>query len=259
MAPFKPVAPPPAQAAAAPAAKPTAGPPHGLTTLLVLADGRLPAGGHAHSGGLEAAVTAGRVHDLATLEAFLRGRLATAGLVAAAFAAATTHRLTNAGTTDTVRTLDAVRELDAGLDARTPSPALRRASRAQGRALLRAGRAMWTLPAGQAYSANPDGPHQSVALGVVAAAAGLSPGHAALVAAYGSVSGSASAAVRVLGLDPYPVHGLLARLAAVCDETADRAANMAHLGVSDLPAASAPLLDISAEDHSAWEVRLFAS
>ena len=284
-----------------------AGPPHGLTTLLVLADGRLPAGGHAHSGGLEAAVAAGRVHDLATLEAFLRGRLATAGLVAAAFAAATTHRLTNARTTDTVKRLDtvagldsatgldaargldsvtgpdtvtgfdsatgldpakaldtvemldAVRELDAGLDARTPSPALRRASRAQGRALLRAGRAMWTLAAGQAYSANSDGPHQSVALGVVAAAAGLPPGHAALVAAYGSVSGSASAAVRVLGLDPYPVHGLLARLATACDETADRAANVAHLGVSDLPAASAPLLDISAEDHSAWEVRLFAS
>jgi urease accessory protein len=289
MAPSKPVAPPPAQPAAAPTAKRTAGPPHGLTTLLVLADGRLPAGGHAHSGGLEAAVTAGRVHDLATLEAFLRGRLATAGLVAAAFAAATTHRLTNARTADsvehldtvlgldtvtgldsstgldtakaldTVEMLDAVRELDAGLDARTPSPALRRASRAQGRALLRAGRAMWTLPAGQAYSANPDGPHQSVALGVVAAAAGLPPGHAALVAAYGSVSGSASAAVRMLGLDPYPVHGLLARLAAACDETADRAANVAHLGVSDLPAASAPLLDISAEDHSAWEVRLFAS
>ena len=260
-----------------------AGPPHGLTTLLVLADGRLPAGGHAHSGGLEAAVAAGRVHDLATLEAFLRGRLATAGLVAAAFAAATTHRLTNVGTTDsakhldtvtvldtvtgldtakaldTVEMLDAVRDLDAGLDARTPSPALRRASRAQGRALLRAGRAMWTLAAGQAYSANSDGPHQSVALGVVAAAAGLPPGHAALVAAYGSVSGSASAAVRVLGLDPYPVHGLLARLATACDETADRAANVAHLGVSDLPAASAPLLDISAEDHSAWEVRLFAS
>ncbi len=28
--------------------------------LLVLADGRFPAGGHAHSGGAEAAVTAGR-------------------------------------------------------------------------------------------------------------------------------------------------------------------------------------------------------
>ncbi|HEX5201072.1 MAG TPA: hypothetical protein VFW27_14175, partial [Actinoplanes sp.] len=32
-----------------------------LATLLVLADGRLPSGGHAHSGGLEAQVAGGRV------------------------------------------------------------------------------------------------------------------------------------------------------------------------------------------------------
>ncbi|OUC94863.1 urease accessory protein UreF, partial [Streptosporangium minutum] len=45
--------------------------------LLVLADGRFPAGGHAHSGGAEAAVTAGRVHDVASLREFCRGRLHT--------------------------------------------------------------------------------------------------------------------------------------------------------------------------------------
>lgn len=33
--------------------------------LLVLADGRFPAGGHAHSGGAEAAVRAGRITDAA--------------------------------------------------------------------------------------------------------------------------------------------------------------------------------------------------
>jgi urease accessory protein len=226
---------------------------------LVLADGRLPAGGHAHSGGVEAAVAAGRVTDLSTLEAFLRGRLATAGLTAAAFAAATTHRLgapplgRPSGGNPSVR--DAMTELDAGLDARTPSPALRKASRAQGRALMRAGRAMWTLPAGVPA----DGPHHAVALGIVAAAAGLDAGHAALVAAYGSVSGPASAAVRVLALDPYPVHALLARLAPACDEAAARAERYADRDVPDLPAPSAPLLDISAEHHATWEVRLFAS
>ncbi|MEU1361738.1 hypothetical protein ABZ356_18065, partial [Micromonospora zamorensis] len=66
--------------------------------LLLLADGRFPAGAHAHSGGLEAAVAAGRVTDLASLEAFLAGRLATAGLVGAAFAAAA-HRAAVPGIT----------------------------------------------------------------------------------------------------------------------------------------------------------------
>ena len=208
-------------------------------TLLLLADGRLPAGGHAHSGGLEAAVTSGRVRDAASLEAFLYGRLATAGLVAAAFTAAAADGWD-------------VRELDAEFDARTPSPALRRVSRTQGRALMRVGRAMWTVP-------DLGEPHHCVALGVVAAAAGLDPIDAATVAAYGSVSGPASAAVRLLGLDPYPVQALLARLAPACDDVAVRAAAYRDRRAADLPAASAPLLDIGAEDHATWEVRLFAS
>ena len=37
--------------------------------LLLLADGRFPAGGYAHSGGLEASIAAGRVRDVADLEA----------------------------------------------------------------------------------------------------------------------------------------------------------------------------------------------
>lgn len=231
------------------------------TALLVLADSRLPAGGHAHSGGLEAAVAAGRVTDLASLDGFLRGRLATAGLVAATFTAAACARPAEAPA------------LDAALDARTPSPATRRASRAQGRALLRAGRALYPtplaalvdlgeIPPGLPRSGGElflDRPHQPVALGLVSAAAGLGPGPAAAVAGYGSVAGPASAAVRLLGLDPYGVHALLAALAPDCDELAGSAAKAAHDPVDALPAAGAPLLDISAEAHATWEVRLFAS
>jgi urease accessory protein len=212
-----------------------------LATLLVLADGRLPSGGHAHSGGLEAAVATGRVRDVRDLDEFLRGRLATSGRVAAAFSAVACAR--------TGEWFD----LDAGLDARTPSPALRRASRAQGRALLRAGRAMWPV-AGVGRE-----PHHPVALGVVAAAAGLRPAEAAVAAAHGTVTGPASAAVRLLGLDPYEVHGLLAALAPECDRIAAEAAARTGDPVDALPAAGAPLLDIGAELHATWEVRLFAS
>lgn len=213
----------------------------GLATLLVLADGRLPSGGHAHSGGLEAAVASGRVREVGDVEGFLRGRLATAGVVAAAFSAATCARTGEWA------------DLDLGLDVRTPSPALRKASRAQGRALMRAGRAMWPVPViGRE-------PHHPVALGVLASAAGLGPLEAAVAAAHGTVTGPASAAVRLLGLDPYAVHGLLAALAPECDRIAADAAARATDPVDCLPAGSAPLLDIGAEVHASWEVRLFAS
>jgi urease accessory protein len=212
------------------------------TALLLLADGRLPAGGHAHSGGVEAAVASGAVHDLATLRSFLQGRLATTGLVGAAFAAAAAR--CEPGDLEVV---------DAALDARIPSPALRRASRAQGRSLLRAGRAMWPV------NSSVDSPHHAVAVGVVAFAAGLSPRDAALAAAYGAVTGPATAAVRLLALDPYPVQGLLAALAPECDRTAALAVTFVDAELDDLPACSAPLLDISAEAHATWEVRLFAS
>ncbi|QDY08931.1 urease accessory protein UreF [Micromonospora sp. HM134] len=221
--------------------------------VLLLADGRFPAGAHAHSAGLEAAVAAGLVTDPATLAGFLRGRLATGGLAAAAFAVAA-HRA--AGHADRRATLA---RLDAEWDARTAAPALRAVSRRQGRALLRAGRELWPGGAFDALPVDPSGPHQPLVLGLVAAAAGLGPVEVATIAAYGSVTGPASAAVRLLGLDPYRVHAVLAALAADCDATAARAVATADDPPEWLPALAAPLTDIHAEVHTTWEVRLFAS
>jgi urease accessory protein len=244
-----------------------------LSTLLVLADGRLPAGGHAHSGGIEAAVAAGLVRDLPSLESFLVGRTATTGVVAATFAAAACRATTTepavptraasltsgdgdhtGRTSGDARRAAVLRALDDGLDARTASPALRAASRSQGRALMRAAARIWP-----ATDAGHNAVHHPVAVGITAAAAGLSPDQAALVAVYGGLTGAASAAVRLLGLDPYSVHALIARLAPECDRIAAEAATHADDPVDDLPAGSAPLLDVAAEQHATWEVRLFAS
>ncbi|MFD3719036.1 urease accessory protein UreF, partial [Streptomyces sp. NPDC058674] len=67
----------------------------------------------------------------------------------------------------------------------------------------------------------------------------------------------------LLGLDPFQASGVLARLAPELDAVAARAAEAARRarteGADALPAASSPLLDISAEVHAAWPVRLFAS
>ncbi|MDO0928807.1 urease accessory UreF family protein [Streptomyces sp. TG1A-8] len=219
--------------------------------LLVLADGRFPAGGHAHSGGAEAAVKAGRIASAADLADFCRGRLHTAGLVAAALAAAAALGVEP-------------RELDAAADARTPSPALRGAARRLGRQLLRAARAGWPSAELDALAREfPKGAHQPVVLGTVARAAGLGPDDAAYCAVYESVSAPATATVRLLGLDPFEATGVLARLAPDLDRVVDRAVEAAlrvpEEGADALPAASGPLLEIGAEWHAAWPVRLFAS
>lgn len=215
--------------------------------LLVLADGRFPAGGHAHSGGAEAAVVAGRIRDADDLAAFCRGRLHTTGLTAAALAAAAAHGHDPLA-------------LDEAADARTPSPALRAAARKLGRQLMRAARATWPADELDAFAlARPRGGHQPVVLGLTARAAGLGPEDAAHCAAYETVGGPATAVVRLLSLDPFEATAVLARLAPELDRVAERAASAARGPVSDLPAGSAPLLDISAEAHAGRAVRLFAS
>jgi urease accessory protein len=296
--------------------------------MLLLGDARFPAGGHAHSGGVEPAATAGTVTDLASLDVFLRGRLRTAGMVAAGLAAAACARAHVPADRDAqgraaqshdasgldaqdcaARSHDASRydargcarldraelpaaewtwaELDAEADARTPSPAQREASRRQGRALLRAARIAWPdaewladlaaplgaavpLSVGPQHAVAPrelgapmrehrSGPHHAVVLGAAAAAAGCAPGEAAHVAAYQSVAGPASAAVRLLALDPMRAAGVVAAMAGAIAATAGQAARHAAGPLDELPFPSAPALDLLAEAHVTAEVRLFES
>lgn len=238
------------------------------TATLLLADARFPAGGHAHSGGVEPAATAGTVTDLASLELFLRGRLRTAGLTAAGLAAASCARAA-----DATAAAAAWDELDAEADARTPSPAQREASRRQGRALLRAARAAWPdarwlsdlgrpaarSPAGGNPGEHRAAPHHAVVLGATAAAAGCSPVDAARIAAYQAAAGPASAAVRLLALDPMQAIAILARLTGEVDNVAARAAIHASGPLAELPFPSAPALDLLAQAHARAEVRLFES
>lgn len=254
--------PAPADVPTLPAAAPRAGPdvagggshaPRGApAAALLLADGRFPTGGHAHSGGIEAAVSAGRVTGVDELGTFLLGRLWTVGLSDAALAAATAVRAISGDAVDWLR-------LDAEAAARTPSAALRGASRQLGRHLLRAASRAWPDPRLDAVTAVlPAGPLHPVALGAAAAAAGLSGRDAAVVCAHGSVTTPATAAVRLLGLDPYEVSAILAGLSGDVDRVAARAA-AASGELADLPAATAPLLDVTAEEHARWDTRLFAS
>jgi urease accessory protein len=229
--------------------------------LLLLADARFPTGAHAHSGGIEAAHAAGDVHDLDSLSWFIAGRLATTALVDATFtAAATTSFSVGIWSPERPNTYRERSALDAELAARMPSPRLRAVSRALGRQLLRAGERAWPSPVYAALrDATPADPLQPIALGAVAAAAGLGPEEAALCALHHQIGTWTTAAVRLLGLDPFAVHALAARLAPAIESLAAEAAELATRPPADLPSTSSPLGDILAEHHATWEVRLFAS
>jgi urease accessory protein len=208
-----------------------------LSTLLILADSRLPTGGHVHSGGIEEAVTSGLVVDLETLRAYLRRRIRTHGLVTASVAAAV-----HAGALT-------IAEADRETDARTPAPAARQASRAQGRGLARLARRVWPDHDWRLLTTMP---HLAVAAGAVGAASGLNPDQTALSIVYTTMTGSATAAQRLLALDPGDVAALTFELAPLCDQiAADAGKELADL--------SDPLLDVIAQRHSQRERPLFVS
>lgn len=216
---------------------------------LAMADSRFPGGGHVHSGGCEEAVARGLLTGAGDLASFLDGRLRTTGLVAAAFAAAAVG-----GT--------AFAELDAELDARTPSPAQRTASRAQGRASLRAARAAWPSPVLDALVAVHPRPHHPLLVGAVVGIDGGTPADAAQCAGYLAVSGPASAAVRLLGLDPFAANAAVTALGGVLASVISLAVGAAAGPAWALPSPGAPVLDLMAQSHvhhHQEQVRLFAS
>lgn len=231
--------------------------PTSALALLLLGDGRFPAGSHVHSGGVESAVADGRIADVDGLEEFVRGRLATAGLQDAALAASTHRRLVEAGAQDVESCL---RELDLEADARVPVEALRLVSRRLGRQLLRVAARCWpsalVVTAGDAALG---GLHHPVALGVVATSAGLGEADAALLALHHLLMTTAQAGVRLLGLDPFAVAALTAGADGQVRALVERAVVAAGGALADLPADSGPLSDIAAAGHTDLHVRLFAS
>src|ERR1700710_1531771 len=131
---------------------------------MLLADSRFPAGSYAHSLGLEQAVAEGLGPGGVAPSIAARLRLvarADAGLSVAARRAAAAH---DPG---------ALAELDDEHGARCPSPVLREVARRLGAQLLRSAATAWPDPRIDSYRSASITTPRPVALGVVAAAAGL--------------------------------------------------------------------------------------
>ncbi|MEJ2869219.1 urease accessory UreF family protein [Actinomycetospora sp. OC33-EN08] len=266
--------------------------------LWLLADSRLPTGGHAHSGGIEAAVRRGLVTGPDDVAAWLAGRLPTAGLVTAAAAAAACALVTRverrapsvelagqgrpspepggaAATWRGAPTAGSIERTgpsldrddvdwapwDAAVSARTPVAALREVSRQQGRAMLRTVRVAWPHAAVAGLGTRP---HQALVLGVATHTAGGTPEDAAALALHHLAGQVCSAAVRLLGLDPLALAGVHARALAghgpVVGKAADAGTTAADAHAPDLlPTVTTPVPEVLAVLHARSEGALFAS
>lgn len=219
---------------------------------MLLADGRLPTGSHAHSAGLEAAVRWGDVVDVDTLRRFVVARLATQGRLDAAFAAASARAWVDSAPGDRAMRL---RELGEEFDARTPSPHLREQSRTLGRHLVRAAASIVDDPASLRTACG--GAPRPVVAGAVAAAVALPPEFAATMELHHLVAGTCGAAVKLLGLDPLAIVAVQAELAPSVDEYAVEAAHPTT--PSQLVATTCARADLLAEWHANDGARMFAT
>ncbi|MFE5786799.1 urease accessory protein UreF [Rhodococcus erythropolis] len=215
---------------------------------MLLADGRLPTGGHAHSSGLEPALAGGLLQS--QVPDFIRGRLETVGLVEAAAAVVTRRWAVSAGGAGELE--DISRELLA----RTPSAPLREASIQLGRGLARLASRLWPQhPAVQMLMALPGHPMRPLALGVFTAISGMDDLQAARSCLYDDAQTVASAALKLLPVDPAePVEWLL-RAASTIETVA--AAAVAVEGVTDIPATTGPLVEQWSLEHHARSRRIF--
>ncbi|WP_353808946.1 urease accessory protein UreF [Agromyces sp. SYSU T00194] len=215
------------------------------TAAMLLADARLPSGGHAHSAGVEPALVAGLAP--ADLPALLRSRAATTALVEAGTAVVARHvRLADGD-------LDAV---EAAWAARTPSRAQRDAARVLARGYLRVGGEL--LPGDAVIAAwrerRTPPPRPSV-LGVIAAGLELPPMELARLVVYEDLQAAAAAVLKLEPRDPLDLVSLVVERCAAVEP--DLAAIAEITAPAQIPAPSAPQSEAWAEAHARSTRRLF--
>ncbi|ALJ21569.1 urease accessory protein UreF [Microbacterium sp. No. 7] len=212
---------------------------------LLLADARLPAGGFAHSAGLEPALLGGMPPH--AVPAYLRARVRTTALTDAAVAVVARHVLhQGAGSAASVERAWA---------ARTPSPAMRAASRDLGRGLLRLARRLWPASAALAALGDDPAPPRPLVLGAIAAETGIDAATLVRVSVYDDVACAVAALLKLEPGDPAAGVSLTLDACATVEEEIDRIA--ALTAPDQIPAESAPQAEAWAEDHALTDRRLF--
>ncbi len=221
---------------------------------LLLADGRLPVGGYAYSSGLEPAVKAGLTAS--DVPEYLRSRLATVGRVEAA-ATVLSHR--RAIALDRMAgSGDPLAAIQAEMLARNSSEPLRTASRQLGRGLTRLVTRVWPDAASAAELRKLEGgPVRPVALGVAAALGGTGERDAARIALYDDMQTVASAALKLLPVDPLVTVEWILSVEKVIERMVAEAVTVT--AAAELPADMAPMIEQWSLEHHLDTRRLFSA
>jgi len=215
--------------------------------LWQLADSGFPAGGFAHSGGLEAAVQHGLVPDSQTVRAFARQAMAQAGRSALPLVTAA-HR--------DPRSLG---ELDRLSDAFLTNPVANRASRAQGRAFMTATSRSFPhvdlVPLDRAIQVERLCAHYAPLFGAVLTNLGIDERDTQRLFLFMAGRGIGSAAVRLGVTGAFDAQELQNWLAPEIDQIIDRCGSLGPLEISQ----TAPLIDLCQSTHDRLYSRLFQS
>ncbi|NYF09038.1 urease accessory protein [Leifsonia sp. AK011] len=214
------------------------------TVALLLADARLPSGGHAHSAGMEPALLGGM--PATDVAAFLTQRARTTALVDAGAAVAAMHAVLDGDGRG-------LAPVERAWSARTASSAMRETSRELGRGLLRLARRIW--PSAHGIGELGEAPPRPLVLGVIAAEVEMTAEELVRLAVYDDL---ASAVAALLKLEPRdPAEGVTLVLQA-CASVEPAVASIAAIwSPDDIPALSAPQAEAWAERHATTPRRLF--
>jgi urease accessory protein len=210
-----------------------------------LADSAFPAGGFAHSGGLEAAWQAGEVRDAASLRQFARDSIGQAGRAALP--------LVNAAYDEPER----LESLDRFYDAFLSNLVANRASRVQGRAFIVACAGTWPLDALRHLEERsaPLCGHFAPLFGAATRALDCRRPDAQKLFLHVTARGVLSAAVRLGIIGPYAAQRMQADCAGDFERVLVRCSELTECDVAQ----TAPLIDVMQGTHDRLYSRLFQS
>lgn len=213
-------------------------------TLLQIADSAFPSGGFAHSSGLEAAVKMGRVVGAEGLAAFVEESLWQASAFSLPFLRAAYE--------DSRRLPD----VDARCDASTPGHVANRASRAQGRAFLRAAASLAPAAAQLEREVAAAGLfcHLAPAFGATLSRLGATCEEACQLFLFQGARGVLAAGIRLGLIGPLEAQRLLARAGGI----ATAAATGSRWSLEEA-ATTSPLIDLLQSHQDRLYSRLFQS